>query len=82
MERGPGRGRATRLVKWPVTLQRVVPEELKEEVEEAAETNGQITSAANEYLDYLKDKYPEEQPFVEKVQARYFSPEGTYWTRK
>ncbi|NOR90095.1 MAG: hypothetical protein GQ524_07550, partial [Anaerolineales bacterium] len=73
MERGPGRGRATRLVKWPVTLQRIVPDELEEEVEQAKETDGSISSAANEYLDYLKDAVPGEKTFIEELQRDLFA---------
>jgi hypothetical protein len=81
LEQGVGRGRATRLVKWPVTLLKVVPDELVEEVEQAASTETSITQAANEYLEYLKQTVPEEQSFIEDIQVRYFSPEGPYWNR-
>jgi hypothetical protein len=69
LRRGVGRGRATKLVKWPVVLLKEVPDELVEEVEEAAKTGQSISEAANEYLEYLKSKFPQEQSFIEQVQS-------------
>ena len=69
LKRGVGRGRATRLVKWPVVLLKEVPDELVEEVEEAAKTGQPVSEAADEYLEYLKSKFPQEQSFIEQVQS-------------
>ncbi len=69
LKRGVGRGRATRLVKWPVTLLKVVPDELVEEVEKAAETGDPISEAANDYLEYLKTQFPQEQSFIDQLQS-------------
>lgn len=74
LERGVGRGRTTRLIKWPVELLREVPEELVEEVDNAARTGGTISSAANDYLEYLKQRNPEEQEFIEGLQQNLWIP--------